>query len=155
MSINHRDILKWAQGLIVARMQAQAALENEDLKLNANYIHEKVVKDFKTYTQAQVPAVGVYCHTIEVHGRGLLDITGVCMITMTGTMETCEDSGKQLVAEVFQHFDTTFIPGFANNADIENLEPVTGSLFPVQEAKDYFCQVGLVHFKMTIFRHRK
>ena len=156
MSINHRDILKDIQGKVVARLQAQASLEESTgMKLHANYIHEKIVKDVKAYTQAQIPAVGVYCHTIETHGRGLLDIKGVCMITMTGTMETCEDTGKQLVAEVFQHFDTTFIPGFANNADIENIEPISGSLFPVQEAIDYYCQIGLVHFELTIMRFRK
>lgn len=154
MSINHRDVLKDVQSKVVARLQADAAQDREDdLKLHANYIHEKLVKDVKAYTASQIPAVGVYCHTISSHGSAA-HIEGVCMITVVGTLEYCEDTGKQIVAEVFQHFDTTFIPGFANNSDLVNVEPISGNFFPVQSPEDYHFQIGLVHFKITIMRHR-
>jgi len=146
MSINHRDILNDVESKVVARLQA-------DSNVIANYIHEKIVKDVKTYKQSQLPAVGVYCHSI-IPRDGLMEVIGVCSIVVAGSLDHCEDTCKQIVAEVFQHFDTGFIPGFANNADMENVEPVMAEIFPVQTPEHFNWQAGMVKFKITLIRFR-
>ena len=122
---------------------------SNDSDVKANKIFTKILEEDLNLSDAELPAISVYCFGVNDNNNGTSTIEGTAEIFVQNQdPETNDEDCKTIVAQVYNSLKKKFIPGYSNAIFME-LNSIQGEALPSSLFDGYFA-FGKVRFKMKV-----